>query len=81
MDYRWTKVKSLESLNDYIHAMDFVWYSLVAYGNSLSFVGNGKLGNADNWTTNEFPKSILKQLTYAEWIDVLLASSQKDWTF
>ncbi len=84
MDHRKTKVTDLGSLNKYLHAMDLTDYHLKQdkdYPDHLCFVGNGQYGNADSWEYNCFPKSLLKQITYADWVDLFFIVSDSEWHF
>lgn len=84
MDHRKTNVKDLSSLNKYLQAMDLEEYRLTydnQHENRLCFVGNGQYGHADTWEYNSFPKELLKQITYADWVDLFFIVSDKEWHF
>lgn len=80
MDHRKVKVQDLNSLNKYIKALDFA-YEMRIFGDRMCFVGNDRLGNASTWVDNNFPTTLLKKLTYADWIDMLFAVSSSNWGF
>lgn len=84
MDHRKTCVKSLESFNDYFHALGFEDYRLAVEREAPSrmhFMGKGRFGNASSWGLNSFPKTLLKKITYADWVELFFLVSDTDWKF
>jgi hypothetical protein len=81
MDHRKTNVESLQKLNHYLSSLGFE-YQLTNNGSDrLCFTGNGRYGNSRQWVDNDFPKTLLKKITYADWVDLLLAIAQEEWEF
>jgi hypothetical protein len=84
MDHRKVCVKSLESFNEYFEALGFKGYKLSVKREDptrIHFVGRGRFGNANSWDQNSFPKTLLKKITYADWVDVFFLVSDTDWDF
>lgn len=84
MDHRKIKVRDLPSLNRYFAAMDLADYKLVVSPKNksrLCFTGSGIYGNSALWPENDFAKSMLTSITYADWIDVFFIVSDSDWHY
>jgi hypothetical protein len=47
----------------------------------ICFVGNGIYGNSRSWADNNFPKTLLKKITYADWVDIMLSVARSEWRF
>jgi len=80
MDHRKTKVQDLNTLNKYIKALDLA-YEMRVIEDRMCFVGVDRLGNASGWVDNNFPITLLKKITYADWVDMLFAVSNSNWSF
>lgn len=84
MDHRKTRVKDLRSFNEYFRALGFDDYKLETVKNDptrMHFTGTGRFGNAKDWEQNDFPKSLLTKITYADWVEVFFLVSDEDWNF
>jgi hypothetical protein len=84
MDYRKTLVKNILSFNVYFHALGFVDYKLEVLKSDptrIHFVGKGRFGDAKTWDQNNFPKTLLTKITYADWVDVFFVISDSEWNF
>lgn len=81
MDYRKTNVESLDKLNQYFGSLGFKYQLVMMGGDRMCFVGNDRFGNATQWFDNNFPKSLLKKITYADWVDILLSVANSEWFF
>ena len=81
MDHRKTNVESIPKLNQYLRSLGFDYQMTDLGTDRMCFVGNGIYGNARGWGDNNFPKTLLRKITYADWVDILLSVARSEWKF
>lgn len=69
--------KDLNTLNKYISDMGFLGYNIsVDMSESIvNISGSGSLGDTCEWKYNSIPLDLLDELTYADWIDLMISLS------
>lgn len=68
--------KDLDALNVYLSEMGFSDYHIVVKDKQVAHIlGDGYLGSTDDWKYNKIPISLTHDLTYADWVDLILKLS------
>jgi len=85
MDKRKTAVdvldkNSLKDLNEYIKLVGIGGYELSISNENVKIVGSGMFGDSKDWEYNAIPVKLTNGLTYADWIDLMMFISKKDFS-